>query len=107
MTSEEQAAEFGKMACEKRSLLDEEKALTNQLRNMADTSKAVSEVVEGVVGRSAMLTEPALRVVGDSVEIRSWGSYKKLFHPQEFADTLRRMLEVRQRIVELTETLGF
>ena len=113
MGEEERNLEVGKMAIEKHELLIEEKCLVNRLRKMAKASKAVVEAVEAVdavdsvVRQNLSLRDLDLRVEGDRVSIQLWGRYETLFSPQEFTTTFKRLRDVRQRLAELTETLGF
>ena len=108
MTPDEQRLELGAMAAEKSALIDEEKCLVNRLRKMASASKAVYETLERVVStRPQPPTDPDWRVEDDTVQVRTWGNYETLFSPHEFNDNLQRLVDVRRRLKELTETLGF
>ena len=110
MGEEERNLEVGKMAVEKHELLIEEKCLVNRLRKMAKASKAVVDAVDAVdsvVRQNLSLRDLDLRVEGDRVSIQLWGRYETLFSPQEFVTTFKRLRDVRQRLAELTETLGF
>ena len=110
MTPDEQRLELGAMAAEKSALIGEEECLVNRLRKMASASKAVYETLERVVSTRPLAPspyDPDWRVEDDTVQVRTWGNYETLFSPHEFNDNLQRLVDVRRRLKELTETLGF
>jgi len=108
VNTDELNAEFGDMAVEKRALLDEERGLVNRLRRMGNAAKEVAAIVESHVHHRPYARDDAVIVDNGITKVQTGsGVYNSLFEPHEFSTAVLRLLAVRRRLAELTETLGF